>query len=106
MSESEFQMVVTTVGSRAEAQAMAKQLVERRLAACAQISEIESYYTWQGELQHDPEFRLLLKTTPDRCEELTAAVRKLHSYDLPAIYAVTPTDVLPAFAEWVQQMTR
>ncbi|HEX6722143.1 MAG TPA: divalent cation tolerance protein CutA, partial [Burkholderiaceae bacterium] len=55
--------VVTTVGSRAEAQAMARTLVQRKLAACAQISDIHSVYRWQGDVQSADECRLVLKTT-------------------------------------------
>ena len=36
--------VVTTVASRADAERLARLLVERRLAACAQITAIESVY--------------------------------------------------------------
>ena len=54
--------VITTVASRDDARRIATALVERRLVACAQISEIESLYHWDGALQHDAEFRLLLKT--------------------------------------------
>ena len=43
--------VVTTVASREEAHQLARALVERKLAACAQISAIESVYTWKGEIQ-------------------------------------------------------
>ena len=52
--------VYTTVASREEALTMAKALVERRLAACAQIEEIESVYRWEGALHHD----CLLYTSP------------------------------------------
>jgi periplasmic divalent cation tolerance protein len=55
--------VVTTVASREEAHRLARMLVERKLAACAQISEIESVYRWKGEVQQEPEFRILFKTT-------------------------------------------
>ena len=55
-------LVVTTVGTADAARALARDMVERRLAACAQITAIESIYRWQGAVEHEPEFRLLLKT--------------------------------------------
>ena len=94
--------VVTTVGSRAEAQAMARALVERRLAACAQISEIESFYRWQGVVHHDPEYRVLFKTTRERYAAVEAAIRELHSYDLPAIHALAFEQVYAPYAAWIE----
>lgn len=93
--------VITTTGSLAEAQNIARTLVERRLAACAQIEPIESYYTWNGALQHDPEHRVLLKTLASRYREVAAAIRELHSYELPAIHAVTLEPIDPAYAQWI-----
>lgn len=94
--------VYTTVGSANEAQAMARTLVERQLAACAQISQIDSVYTWQGLVQQSPEFRILFKTTSDQYPALEAAIRALHSYELPAIYAVAFAQAYEPFAAWVQ----
>ena len=93
--------VLTTIDSIEQARAIANALVERKLAACAQVSTIESIYNWQGSTQHDQEFRVLLKTTQDRYAEVEATIRKLHSYDLPAIYAIGLERVFEPYAEWV-----
>jgi periplasmic divalent cation tolerance protein len=95
--------VVTTVGNRDEAQRMARALVERRLAACAQISEIESFYRWKGAVQNEPEFRVLFKTLDGRYAEVERAIRELHSYELPAIHAFAFEHVLPAYGEWIEE---
>jgi periplasmic divalent cation tolerance protein len=95
--------VVTTVASREEAQRLARTLVERNLAACAQISEIESVYRWKGEVQQEPEFRVLFKTTDQRYAEVERALRELHSYELPAIHAFAFEHVFPAYAAWIAE---
>ncbi|MBK7000275.1 MAG: divalent-cation tolerance protein CutA [Rhodoferax sp.] len=97
--------VYTTTGSREEAQRIAKALVERELVACAQISEIESFYRWDGITQNDHEFRLVLKTSAERYKEVEAAIGALHSYTLPAIYALAIEHVYPPFAQWVNERT-
>jgi periplasmic divalent cation tolerance protein len=97
--------VVTTVGSLAEAQAIARALVERRLAACAQISGIESYYTWRGAVQNEQEFRILFKTTSERYAAVEAAIRELHSYELPAIYGVAAEHCYAPYAVWIAEST-
>jgi len=94
--------VVTTVGQLEEARAMAHALVERRLAACAQISEIESFYTWSGAVQNDREFRILFKTTRDGYAAVEAAIRELHSYELPAIHAVALDPIYEPYAAWIE----
>jgi periplasmic divalent cation tolerance protein len=94
--------VITTVGRREEAQALAASLVERRLAACAQIEAIESVYAWHGGLQREPEWRILFKTTAARYAEVEAAIRALHPYELPAIYALPVSAAFAPYADWVE----
>jgi periplasmic divalent cation tolerance protein len=94
--------VVTTVASREQAQRIARALVERRLAACAQISEIESFYRWDGALQQEPEFRVLLKTVEERYAEVEVAIRELHPYQLPAIHAFAFEQVFEPYAQWIR----
>ena len=93
--------VVTTVGSREQAQLLAQDLVERRLAACAQISEIDSYYVWHGAVQHEPEWRVLFKTTADRYDDVESAIRKLHTYELPAIHAYLFARTSDPYGAWI-----
>jgi periplasmic divalent cation tolerance protein len=95
--------VVTTVASRDDARRMALALVERKLAACAQVSAIESVYLWKGVVQEEPEFRLLLKTTEARYAEIEAAIREMHPYELPAIHAFGFAHVDDAYAAWIAE---
>jgi periplasmic divalent cation tolerance protein len=95
--------VYTTVARRGDARRMARALVERKLAACAQISEIESFYSWQGTVQNEPEWRILFKTTVERYAAVEAAIRELHGYELPAIHAVLMEHVFAPYADWVEK---
>lgn len=95
--------VFTTVGSLDEARMIARALVERRLVACAQITEIESFYSWSGAVQNDKEFRIMLKTTEARYKAVETAIRALHSYELPAIHAVAVERAYEPYAAWVGQ---
>ncbi|MCU0774186.1 MAG: divalent-cation tolerance protein CutA [Ideonella sp.] len=63
-------LLVTTVDSPETARTLARAAVERRLAACVQITPIESVYAWQGAIEQGPEWRLLFKTTADRVPAL------------------------------------
>lgn len=94
--------VVTTVGSRTEAQTLARTLVERELAACAHISEVESFYHWQGKVRNEVEYRVIFKTVAERYADLEEAIRALHSYELPAIYAWPLEPVYEPYARWIE----
>lgn len=93
--------VVTTVDGLDQARSIAAALVERRLAACVQVSKIESVYRWQGAVQQDDEYRLLVKTTRERYAEVEAAIVAMHPYELPAIFAVDAVFAYEPFADWV-----
>ena len=95
--------VFTTTDSLEEARKLTKSLVEQKLAACAQISEIESFYTWDKEVQNDQEFRIMFKTTKDKYKDVEKAILKIHSYDLPAIYAVDVDELYKAYGDWVNE---
>ena len=95
--------VLTTIDSEERARAMAESLVERKLAACVQISAIDSVYEWQGTIQNDREYRLMAKTLASRYADIEAAIRDLHTYDLPAIYAIELTEVFAPYADWVAE---
>jgi len=96
-----FLLVVTTVGSRDEANRMARALVEQRLAACAQISAIDSYYVWEDAVRCDAEFRVLFKVAASAYDEVELAIRALHSYELPAIHAIPVKRAYAPYAAWV-----
>ena len=98
--------VVTTVATREQAQALARALVELRLAACVQISAIESVYRWEGAVQSEPEFRLLCKTTAACWPAIEAAICARHGYALPQICAFALDPVNASYAAWVESECR
>lgn len=97
---------LTTVATREQARTLARSLVEQRLAACVQIEAIESVYRWDGALQQDGEFRLLIKTEAGRWDALREAVLREHPYELPALAAWPLPLASDAFAQWVAEESR
>jgi periplasmic divalent cation tolerance protein len=93
--------VVTTVATLSDAQRLARMLVEQGLAACAQVSEIESFYPWEGQLQQEREWRVVFKTAAERYAAVEAAIREAHPYELPAIVAVALERAYEPYAHWV-----
>ncbi len=94
--------LVTTVGSLADAQRLARLIVGQRLGACVQIDPaVVSHYVWQGKQCEEPELRLTIKTLPDRLAALQALFDRHHPYDLPQFLA-TDMAASPAYASWVR----
>jgi periplasmic divalent cation tolerance protein len=97
-------IILTTAGSEADAQKIANQLVERRLAACVNIiPRIHSVYRWQGKVDAAEEFLLLIKTTKSRTAEVQAVIRELHSYDLPEFVVISIEDGSAEYLEWIEK---
>ena len=85
---------------REDAAAIARELVERRLAACVNTVDCDSTYRWDGEIHHEGESILLAKTTDDRVEALVEAVGELHPYEVPCIERFDETEVAEPFRRW------
>jgi periplasmic divalent cation tolerance protein len=81
--------VITTTETKADAQAIARAVVEKRLAGCVQIiGPITSTYWWQGEIETAEEWLCVIKSRRDLYERLEEAIREMHPYDVPEILAV------------------
>lgn len=107
MDAHDARLVLCTCPDTPTAQALARQLVERRLAACVNLlPPMQSVYRWQGQVEQAGEVQLLAKTCADRLDALTAAIVQLHPYELPEILALTPSAGLPAYLDWIRAETR
>ncbi len=86
---SEYIQVVTTIDSREGAERIARELVQRRLAACVQIvGPIGSTYRWQGKIERAEEWQCWAKTRRELYEPIEQAIGRLHPYDVPEILAI------------------
>ena len=98
-------LMLTTAPDRAQAEALARGLVEQGLAACVQLLPIDSVYRWEGQVQSAAEVLLLIKTRAERVEAVTAALAAAHPYETPQIIAVPITAGLPAYLAWIDAAT-
>jgi periplasmic divalent cation tolerance protein len=83
-------IVLVTCGSAAEAWKIARRIVEKRLAACANVlsAPVESVYRWKGKVEKAREYLLIIKTTAKHLDQLEREVKRLHSYDVPEFIAL------------------
>jgi len=85
-----------------KAQGIADALVDERVAACVNVvPSLSSVYRYKGEVHHENEAMLLVKTTKDRFEALKQAVLKHHPYELPEVIAVAVDRGHTPYLEWV-----
>ena len=99
-------IVLTTLGADGDPAALARTLVEERLAACVNVlPEMMSVYRWKGRVEQDSERQLVIKTSPSRVAALEARLRELHPYDLPE-FVVLDATASAAYAEWVGESTQ
>lgn len=99
-------IVITNVPDRNVALQMAHALIERKLAACVNIlAECTSVYSWKGKLETATEVPLLIKTRTAIYDQVEAAIKDLHPYELPEIVAVPVEHGFPDYLKWVNAET-
>lgn len=103
----DVRLVFCTCPDLDSAQALAAALVGQRLAACVNLfPAMQSVYRWNGQVEQASEVQLLIKTTAGRMDALGALILREHPYELPEIIAITPSDGLPAYLDWIRAETR
>ena len=98
----EVLLAISTFPDPELARSVSRQLVEQKLAACANIGGgVQSIYRWQGKIEEGTETLVFFKTTRGRFEEFQRVLQSLHPYEVPEIVAVRVADGLPAYLQWV-----
>jgi len=99
---SDYLQVITTTEKKDDAEAIARMLVERRLAACVQIvGPVTSVYRWQGRIETAEEFQVIAKSRRELFARIEQAITGAHPYDVPEILAVPVADGSRAYLAWV-----
>ena len=91
----------TTVATREDANRIAGEVIERRLAACVQVDgPIVSHYPWDGKVEQSEEFRLCFKFLPSQSEALERHVLSTHPYDTPEWLVVRAERISEKYLSW------
>lgn len=100
-------LVQTTLPDEASARALARALVEARLAACVTLGgPVESLYHWQGAVENAREVPLVAKTRAGLFAAIAEAIRAGHPYELPEILAVPISEGTADYLAWIDANTR
>jgi periplasmic divalent cation tolerance protein len=99
-------VVLSNCGSPEEAARVARALVEERLAACVNIiPSVRSIYHWQGAIEEETEWTLLIKTRRALFDRLRSALLRAHSYELPEVIAIPIIDGHSDYLAWIDRET-
>ena len=99
-------VIQTTCSNKNEATNIAKVLIENRLAACVQISKIESFYMWEENFCNDKEILLSIKTKKENFKKIQSKIKELHSYDVPEIICVDIENVSKDYKKFIGENTK
>ena len=97
---------MTCCADPTEAAQIARLLVKEKLAACVNILPAHSVYCWEGRLVEEDERLLLIKTRASLAAPLQRRIKQLHSYALPELVHLSPTQVESGYLAWVMKETR
>ena len=101
-----FWMGWTTVSKPEDARTLAKVVIEKGLAFCAQIdAPIQSIYIWEGKLEESTEYRITMKFMEEQRATLTNYLLSHHPYDTPQWNCLPLQEVAEKYAAWAKQTT-
>ena len=96
-------IIQTTCPNEIEAKNLAKALINEKLAACIQMSQIESFYNWKEEFCNDNETLLSIKTTKKNFKKIKRKIKELHSYDVPEIIQIDITNASKEYLKFIKE---
>jgi len=98
-------LILTTMPDDDRVGALATTLVAEGLAACVNVHPaMASTYRWKGEVEHEAERQVVIKTTRARLSAIEARLRALHPYELPE-FVVIDGGSSEAYGRWVIEQT-
>jgi periplasmic divalent cation tolerance protein len=98
-------LIQTTCVSKTEAKNIAKVLIDAKLAACVQLSEVESFYNWNNEFCSDNETLVSIKTRKENFEKVKSKIKEYHSYDVPEIIELDITNSSKKYSKFIGENT-
>lgn len=99
-------MITTTFDNEEEANKVISTLLEKHLISCAQLSNITSSYHWKGNIEHEKEFLVQMKTRKDLYEKVEKIILSLHSYEVPQIIAYDIILGHKDYLDWIEEETK
>ena len=98
-------LILTTVETKDQAKTIARSAIEKKLAACVQITpEVHSFFNWDGQFEESIESRIYFKASSRQKEALLDWLKGSHPYEVPGIFSWQVDSADPAYTEWVNAL--
>jgi len=101
----EMRLMLVTHPSKEHAERITRGVIDAKLAACVLVTNVKSFYNWEGKLNEDDEVVTLLKTSTDKVGMLEKYIETNHDYDVPAIISFQ-ANANESYRNWVEQQVR
>ena len=96
--------IFTTTDKKEDAQKIVRDLVEKRLVACAQvIGPISSTYWWREKIEEAEEWLCIMKSREDLYEHIEKTLKRIHPYDEPEILATPVVAGSRSYLAWLDE---
>ena len=101
----DMRLVLVTHPHKEHAERITRGVIDAKLAACVLISDVKSFYNWEGKLNEDDEVVTILKTSTNKVDDLEKYIETNHDYDIPAIISFQ-ANANESYGNWVKEQMR
>ncbi len=98
-----FIFISTTFEKKKDAENLAREIIEKKLGACVQLTEAESYYGWKGKVEKAQEYRVSIKTISNKYKDIEKLILKNHPYELPEVISTKIKKGSKRYLNWVKE---
>jgi periplasmic divalent cation tolerance protein len=98
-------IIISTYPNKKSITKIATELIQNKIAACVNITEISSIYSWQGKIENSSEYLALFKTTQKNKKSLKEKIMKTHPYEIPEIAEIDITSINKSYLKWLEEST-
>ncbi len=98
-------LIFTTITSKVIAYKLGRKLLELKLIACYNLTEVESSYWWEGEIKMGTEALMILKTKEENFDKIETFLKENSGYEVPEIVSVKPEKVNQPYLDWIEKET-
>ncbi|MEM2131075.1 MAG: divalent cation tolerance protein CutA [Candidatus Woesearchaeota archaeon] len=94
-------LIYTTCKDLQEAEKISKHLLNLKLIACSNVFPINSFYFWNEKIENSNEYACILKTLKKNYKKIEKEIKKIHSYEMPAIFSINIKNMSKEYFNWI-----
>ncbi|MDP8233239.1 MAG: divalent-cation tolerance protein CutA [Candidatus Saelkia tenebricola] len=98
----EYIQIITSTDSKENAEKIAEDLIQEKLAACTQVlGPVKSSYWWEGNVENANEWICIIKSKKALYNKIEKAIKKIHPYQMPEIMALPVVEGNSDYLKWL-----